>query len=300
MGWSDIVGRVGLGASTGGISELFQEDGGVFGDIFGKGKTYSQTPLLSPEQQEALSGLLQFSRTGTYGGFTAGQSYGGDLGNFDLTEAEGIGQNRLISLLKSGTPSLLGSAGDEVKRLLTSDAYDPNNDATGEYKNFKSTVERNISEGSDRVKHNSSIMGNLYSTGTIKDLGRVEQEGQSQLTSKLAELYDKYATRKLSAIPLAANISSAQEGIDLGRIDASQQYGGLERMLKDTELQRKYADYLRQRQELQLPIQTMQSIYTNQPQWGFPSVDTAGGWNKMLDLAVSTGANILGRKMGGS
>jgi len=73
-------------------------------------------------------------------------------------------------------------------------------------------------------------------------------------------LTDAYQARKLQAIPLAYQSGNNQEALQIGRIDASQRYGGLARNLNDASIKARDAELLRRRQELQLPIQAASGV----------------------------------------
>ena len=66
----------------------------------GRSSTTTLDPMLTQEQIAAQKALTQLGLTGTYGDINLGQGYQGDLGNFDMSAIEGVGQSNLMRLLQ--------------------------------------------------------------------------------------------------------------------------------------------------------------------------------------------------------
>lgn len=256
--------------------------------------TVSQVPLQTGEEREAMQLLLELAKTGTFGDFTAGEKSGLPLGDFEATGIEKEGLNKLTALLQGSLPSSF-LAGKNTLEDLLSDKFDPFN-PKGEFKPFKDTVEKNLGESVDRLKRNAAFAKDLFSTNTIKELRNLEEEGQSILTNKLAQLNTDFIDRKASLIPTAGNFGTAEENIKLGRVGASQQFGGLSRILNDTKIQREFQEFLRQRGELQIPINAAGTVASSKSNFGVPSVTTPGQnpFSSVLDVLARSGGQILG------
>lgn len=255
------------------------------GSLFAKSK---KVPI-PREQIDAWNALLDFGRTGKIGNYEAGANYGGDLGNYDKSNIETQGQSKLMDLLQSGRPELFDAGTNELKNLLTTDTYNPYSE-TGLYKGFSDSVDRATREGSDALKRSAAFSGSLYSRDTIKRLGNLQEQGQQQKSSRLAELYDTFAQRRLSAVPMAFQAGQSQEALDQGRIGAAFQYGGLDRSLLDAKAKGEYADFIRKQGEKQAQIGAYQSVaggypgqqYTPSPYEGvLQMLGTIGGYGLM-------------------
>lgn len=273
----------------------------------GAGTTVTQEPLVTPEQQEAMDIMMQYGKGGGLPGaaYKPGEAYGEDLGEYGMTPTELAGQGKLMNLLESGAPEMMGLASDELRSLLTTDQYDPFSE-TGMYKPYKQQTLREIKEAQDRFKQGQAFGGTLFGTSTAEGMVDIETRGTEALSSKLAELYDQFTQRKFSAIPMALQTAGMGENIEMGRIGASQQYGALPRILKDMEAKEKYQDWMRGRSEeeaeLQRQLATVQNL-TSPAQWGSKSITLPDSyyqdspWSKVLDTITGLSGQWLGGQL---
>lgn len=263
--------------------------------LFGKKKSsVSQVPMEPPEVTLARQKLLEFARTGALGNYTAGEGYGGELGDFEMGGLESEGQSRLMSMIKGGNPEIFNSGKNELHKILTTDLYDPYSE-NGLFKGFKYNLERENKDRADSLKRNAAFSGNLYSSNTARRLGDLEEQTANQSSSKLAELYDTFVQRRMSAAGQAVNAGTAEEAINQGRIDQTQRYGGLARTLNDTRIQRQMQDFLRKRQEQGQQVGALQSVAGSAPQYGVPnlSIPQSSPWENVLAQAGNIGGNAL-------
>lgn len=265
-------------------------------------QTVNQTLMETPEQRRARERLSGFSETGKYDfgggrGFTAGEAYSGSLGDFNMTPEELAAQGRLSSLLARGRPEIFGTGEKALTDLLTSDKYDPYS-ATGEFAPFREAVLRETQAAQGRAKGAAAYSGNLYSKSTGKNLANIESEGNLQLQSKLAQLFSEYTGRKINAIPQALNYATTGQALDMAPIEAGYNYGGVSRNLKTADAQSRLAEFLRQRQELMLPIQTAGNLATTNANYGVPSITTLtpSPWMDLLKLGAKAVAAYLGAR----
>jgi hypothetical protein len=266
----------------------------AIGSVFAKPKK-NKIPW---EVADAWDKLREFGMSGKIGNYTAGQDYGGPLGNYDKSQIETTGQNKLLELLTSARPEMFDAATNELKSLLSpNSSYDPYNER-GLYKGFAENVDRATLESTDALKRSAAFGGSLYSRDTMKRLGNLQEQGMKQKSDKLAELYDTFAQRRLSAVPMAASLGQAQEGLDQGRIGAAFQYGGLDRTLADSSAKASYADFLRKQSEKQGQIGALQAVGGGYPgQTYSPSpyesvltmLSTLGGYGLMNSFNGSGG-----------
>lgn len=264
----------------------------VIGGLLGGNKKTSQVPLETPEQKVARQRLLDFATTGTFGKFSAGAQLPLEYGDFSATDPERLGLSSLQSLLSSGIPGQF-RLGDEALRDIL--ATSPQQ-IESQFAPFQAQVRRQTGEASRDLKRQAGFARNLYSTKTIQGLGDVQARGNETLTAQLAALTDQALSRRLQAIPLAYQSGEAQEALRLGRIGASQQYGGLTRQLNTAAMQARDAEILRRRQELQLPIQAAQTVSGASAPFGVPSVETSP-LQGLLGLAGQIGGQYLGNEL---
>lgn len=259
--------------------------------LLGKKKT-SQVPLETPQQRAARQMLTDFASTGKFGNFTAGEDIGLGYGDFNATGLETSGLSSLQKLLNGGIPDQYKMGDQALKGFLTSDP----NQIQASFDPFKAQVERQIAESNRALKRNAGFAGNLFSTNTIRGLGDIQARGNETLTAQLANLTNQALDRNLSAIPLAYQSGREQEGIQMGRIGASQQYGGLTRMLNDASIKARDAELLRRRQELQMPIDAAKSVAGTPSQFGVPSIET-NPLQDLLGLVGKIGGDYAGRAL---
>jgi hypothetical protein len=202
--------------------------GGLSPDV----QTQSQVPLETAEQAGARKLLYDFAKSGAFGDFKAGQEQNLGYGDFGVTGTEQQGLSQLQQLLSSGIPEQF-QMGDEALRSLLGAGQ---GGIQAQFDPFKTQIERQIRESTDAAKRESGYLGNLYSTDAVRRVGDVQARGNETLTSQLAELTNQALNRQLQAVPLAYQSGQARENINLGRIGASQQYGGLTRQLNDASI----------------------------------------------------------------
>jgi len=281
--------RAATGYATGGLSELWR-------GIQPNSVTQDQIPLETPEQRAARKKLMQFADTGQFGNFTAGEAVPLGYGDYNVTDIEQSGLSELQKLLLSGVPEQFTQGDEALKSILNPDP----NYIQSQFTPFQSQVQRMIRDSTSEAKRNSAYLGNLYSTNAIRNIGDVQARGNETLTSELARLTDQTLSRRAAAIPLAYQAGQAREGINLGRINASQVYGGLTRQLNDAAIKARDAELLRRRQELQLPIQAASNVAGSNANFGVPSVTTQTPSTLMdlLQLIVKGGATYYGAKAG--
>ena len=275
------------------------------GDFFKgkKGETIKQEPMLTPEQQAAMGMLTEFAKTGKWGqtGFKAGQAYEGKLGEYDMTEIEKLGQNKLLELVAGTMPEMFQLGKGEIKDLLATDKYDPHS-KTGVYGGFKKDVLREAQEASDQLKRQMSITGDTYSTANIQEHGKLAERTHDTLSNKLAELYDTYAQRRLAGAQTAAQMGIQEEGMTTGRIGLSQSLGALGRVLKDAQAKDKYKDWLRGRAEWGEAISAAKSVMGTNVPYGVKELttpDSPSPFSQLLNTGLQIAGNIAGSYLGG-
>lgn len=271
--------RVGTGIATGGLSEVLRAVGGA---VKPGETTQSQVPLETPEQRAARIKLMGFANTGEFGDFDAGADIGIRSGDYSMAGLEQEGQSALQNLLRSGIPSQFQMGDKALADLLNPDP----NYIQSQFDPFKAQVMRQIEESNTNLKRGAGFAGNLYSTNTIQGLGDIQARGNETLTAQLASLTDSALNRRAAAIPLAYQSGAAQEGITQDRIGMSQQYGGLERELRNMGTNDTNAELLRRRNELLLPINAASTVAGNNANFGVPNV-TVQNPNPMLDLLTA-------------
>lgn len=269
--------------------------------FFSKKKhTVTQEPMMEKEQLAAMRDLVNFYKTGKFGGYQAGAEYGGKLGEFEMTDLEKTGQGKLSSMVAGGLPELFRMGGNEIKKLLTTEEYDPYSEK-GVYKGFKKNVLRESAESSDILNRDLAVTGDLYSTAHAKEQGLLRERTHGTLTNKLAELYDTFAGRKLEGARTAADMGVAGERMEKERIGMTQSVGALGRLLKDAEAKTKYADWQRQRSEWLDLSNVATNIFNRNIPYGVKEMtsESASPFSKLMNTGLQIAGAVIGGGMGG-
>jgi len=268
------------------------------GDFFKKkkGTTINQEAMQTDEQKQMMGLLSSFASTGKFGDFQAGEDYKGKLGDFDMTELEGIGQNKLKELVSGQMPEMLQLGQNEIKDLLATDKYDPYAKG-GVYSGFKKDTMRAADESSDMLKRQMSITGDTFSTANIQEHGKLAERTHDTMNNKLAQLYDTFAQRKLAGAETAARMGGQEEAIKTGRIGMSQSLGSLGRLLKDAEAKSQHQEWVRSRSEWGEVINAAKSVMGTSVPYGVKSMTTPDSPSPFSNL-LNAGLQIAGTAVG--
>ncbi len=258
--------------------------------FFGSKKTKTK-PLWWPGQFSAISGLLETSLPGAKERLSlAGTPYRGDL-SAPMTDIEKSGLDTLEGWMGSDLPSqdpLFGLGRQEYERTLGGDYYDP---AQSQYwLAYNTALDRALQEARDRLAARTSARDAFYSGGRVAGEAELEEEAMNQRALVLAELMERERERRLGAIPGMLDFLGKEELYPLGRVAASQEYGGLEREIEQASLDRQYNEYIRQMTDLGIPLETAMMLATYKPDW---TTKTSGGefWDLLNPIASLGGAS---------
>jgi hypothetical protein len=262
---------------------------GFLDSIFGREKQDAPVSLMTPQQQSSQSTLLgrstplAESALGQYS-----QPYPGQL----TTEHEQKGLQTLGDYLGStmpgDTPMMQGAQGELEKTF--SGEYDPV--AGTYYQAYRTAVLRELEQAKDRLAAETSAGDKYFGGGRIKETGELEEGATNNLAVVLGQLFENERQNRLNAVPMAASLTGANEAMTQGRVGASQQYGGLE-------FQREYGDFLRQMQEMGIPLETAMSLSTHNNEYYQPGYEPSWFERVMLPM-VQTGAKMAGSISGGA
>lgn len=259
------------------ITQVALSAGSTAYGMFGKKDEVKQQPLETAEQTSARQMLYNMARSDL--------TYKGALGNYDMTDLEKEGMNKLMQLLQSGDPAMMQLANKELTKFY-SDAYDPFSEKSV-YAPFKAGVERELKDNMSKLRQNQSIRGNLYSNSAIKQERELYDIGQEKLTGKMAELYDTMVGRRAALIPSVLSAAQTGEDITQKRIAASQIYGALPRTLADREAKDKYNEYVREINRRQGAYGSILGTPTN---FGVSSVPLENPWSNLMNNLAMYGS----------
>ena len=244
------------------ISDLFKKK---------KGQTITQETMQTDEQKQAMKMLSDFAQTGNFGGYNAGDAYGGSLGDYEMTDATKLGQSQLMDMLKSAMPEAFTMGQQEFKDVLATDKYDPY--AKGSlYEGFKRNTMRESQDAKDALQRDLALTGDMYSSDRAKQLGILGERTSNSLQDKLAELYDQYSQRRLSAAQQLGQMGQQEESMNSNRINLASTIGDMQRQLNDQKAKAKYADWIRAREEQQSQIDAAKTLFQKDVPYGLKSI----------------------------
>ncbi len=259
------------------LPSLITLAGSLLGKSQNQGGNVSQEALETPEQTAARKKLLEFADT-------AG-SYTGPMGEYGLSDLEKTAQAKTKSLLEGGNPETLDAAKREVMSILQpGGAYDPNAEG-GMYAPMKKQILQEAKGQEDVINRQAAISGDLYSKDIVQNKRILGENTSNTLSGILANLSENYANRRVTAANTAAGIAGQEESMNLGRINAAEQMGGIERMLKDAQIKADYSEWVRTRGE---KLDTLSRVLGSTPPTGVKNmpVYSNGSWDALLMQAI--------------
>ena len=236
-----------------------------------KGKTITQETMQTDEQKNAMKMLSDFASTGNFGDYNAGDAYGGSLGDYEMTDTTKLGQSQLMDMLKSALPEAFTMGQQEFKDVLATDKYDPY--AKGSlYEGFKRNTMRESQDAKDALQRDLALTGDMYSSDRAKQLGILGERTSNSLQDKLAELYDTYSQRRLSAAQQLGTMGQQEESMKSNRINLASTIGDMQRQLNDQKAKAQYADWTRARGEQQSQIDAAKTLFQKDVPYGLKSI----------------------------
>lgn len=270
-------------------------------------QTITQESMLTPDQQRARGSLEEFYKTGKFGNYQAGESYGGSLGNYDMSNVEQGGLNQIMSQLQGGGGAMntLNMGKTELQNLLSGNSmYDPTAEG-GLYSSFQTQSARTNREAADRLKAQSAFGGRLMSQSTGRNLSNLNENTSNNLNSIYAQLKDTYAQRRLGGIGQASQLAGQEQAMQGQNIDQAMQYGGLQRMLENQKANTAYQEWQRSHQELAGTVGAAERLAYNPVQFGVRSFTMPAQYENQenpyqgfLNNMSGAGFNMMGQQYG--
>ena len=234
-------------------------------DYFERPKKEAPVLMQQPwqtEGQQALFNTAQPMATNYLN--QAGSAYPGSM----TTPYEQKGLDTLENYLDQPLPTesgLFAGAQGELEKTFNGE-YDPVGGTY--YQAYRTAVMRELQEAKDRLAASTAARGGeqYFGGGLMKEQGNLEEGAMGSLAQELGRLYENERSRRLGAVPMATDFLNYQEQAPIQRIAASQQYGSLP-------FQREYGEYIRQMQELGIPLEVAMNLVTNKPEYYQPGYE---------------------------
>lgn len=221
--------------------------------------------LRDPLQKQALTELLPIATTkGKQRLEQAGEPYPGEL-VAPLSEYEQRGLDTLQKVLGMPMPSeerLFSAAKGELEKTLGGEEYDPIGGAY--YQAYRNQVMRELQEAKDRLAARTSARDKFFGGGRIATEGELEEAAVGDLATILGQLFEAERSRRLGAVQPAMQLSALEQALPLERVQAAETLGAVPRTIEQAELDAAYNEWLRQTEELGLPLDVALALTTYQ------------------------------------
>lgn len=192
----------------------------------------------------------------------AGEGFSGEL-TAGISPFEQMSMDRLQSFMQSplASQSDLYQLGQQELTSTLEGKYDPFN--TEKLNTFKSMVLRDVDDAITRLRAGTAARDRIGGGGRVAGESRLQESALDKIFMQSAALADQERQRMQAAAGNAINMAHFQAQEPLGRVQAGLQFGGLPRQLEQQELDREYAEWQRQLNDLGLPLQTAQSLLSS-------------------------------------
>ena len=192
--------------------------------------------------------------------FQPGAAYSGDL-TAQKTPFESMGLDQLNSFLTGpGTGELFQQGQNQIMDTLGGKYMNPQTNPW--IQSMMTLSNRNLNSAIDQTRARRGARGTYYTKDAIREESDLTGSTLDQLNAIIGQMQNQERGRQFAAAPLAQEFDKYQNmDVPLQKIGASQTFGSLDRTIQQADLERKYSDFLRQREEQQLPMKAAGSLY---------------------------------------
>lgn len=208
----------------------------------------------TPQQRASVQALMSLASTGSGGGITLGEPYGGNLGYYNQTPGEQQSLAGLMSLVDG--QDLTGAR--NVYSRMANNTFNPDDPSSG-YAAFSRALAKSGSEAQDALNQQAAITGGVFGSGRGRDTASLQADLANQRGMFLAELFNQGESRALQGASGLQDLAGQQAKL-YGQI---QQQAEIERLLKDQQAKERYNEFQRTRNEELSRIGLMQDQMSN-------------------------------------
>lgn len=250
------------------------------------GETITAEQMIPDFQKQAGSQLSDF--VGKYlPGYEPGADYKGNL-TTQATGLENTGLSQLAQLLSNNATGDLFSAGkNQLMETLSGKYADPNSSPF--IQSMTKLANQNLQDQLTTARGQRGARGTYFTKAAIGEEGDLRERTLNNLQGIVGQFTEGERNRMFQAAPMA-QVMDEYENLNapLQKIQASQTFGGLQRTIDMSNIEKEYQDFLRKREEQALPVAAAQSLYGTQQPYGIKSMTAP------VQEENSTLGNILG------
>lgn len=218
-----------------------------------------------PDWQQQLGGQLGEWAGSNLANYTPGEAYGGQF-SAPMSSFEQTGLGILGNYLNSPATGQTFQAGNQqLMDTLGGKYLDPNTNPL--IQSLTKLSGQNLSDSITQARGQAGARGNYFSTSAMNQESQLRERSQNYLDTVIGGLLNTERGRQFSAIPYAQSYDQyANQTAPLAQVGASQTFGSLERTLEQSNLDKMYQDYVRQRGEQSQVPGIATSLYRSDPQ----------------------------------
>lgn len=233
----------------------------IVGDLFGKKEKGGDLIDTTPRWLQTLGKTLGTQLNAGISTYTPGDAYKGNL-NFagSPTDAENKGLGILKELLSSsGTGPLYEGAFNHLNDTLQGKFADP---ATSPYiKAMQKVFQNNLNDQITQERGARGARGSYFTSAAVDSENKLRGRSLDNLNSIIGQFIQNERGNMLNATDKATELDKFKNlTLPLAKVSASQSYGGLTRLIEQSNLESQYQDYLRQRKEQGSAVNTAASL----------------------------------------
>ena len=252
-----------------------------------KKTTYDPMSAYTPQQRQSIEALMSLASTGSGGGITLGQQYGGDLGYYNQTQGELDSLQGLQGLVSGGD---ISGARDVYSRMANN-KFNPDDPSSG-YASFSRALAKAGGESQDAINREAARTGGVFGSGRGRDTASLQADLANQRGTFLADLFNQGENRALQGASGLQSLVGQQQ--DLFQQLASQ--SAIERLLKDQQAKEQYSEFQRTRGEELSRLGLMQEQWMNP--MGSITTKTPSLFSQLGSTILNSAGQSLGQGIG--
>lgn len=172
-----------------------------------KKTTYDPMSAYTPEQQASIRALMSLASTGSGGGITLGEAYGGALGSYD-TSGQQTAYDQLMSLYGGKE---LSTAGDVYTRMANN-SFNPDDPSSG-YAAYSRALAKAGEESSSALDREAAMTGSRFGTSIVEKKADLSADLANQRGMFLAELFNQGENRALQGAQGLQSLVGTKSGL---------------------------------------------------------------------------------------
>lgn len=228
--------------------------------LFSKTSTYDPMSAYTPEQRKSIEALMSLASTGTGGGITLGESYGGDLGYYQQG-AQGLAGGQTLQDLLSGAydpNSDMGKARGIYEGFSDLGQFNPDDPRWG-YAAFNKALEKAGAESASALEREAAIGGRRFGTAILGEKADLAENMNLQRQQRLSEMF--MGAQQFSALGAQGFTGLANQVAQIAGLNIN--YDDYQRQLKDTKARDALNEFKRTRAEELSRLGLMQEQWQN-------------------------------------